>query len=81
MVNWIKTSDALPPFHKRVLIWTSNSNLMGWDGKFVSSYIMERVPEKVEGNHRLPYSYRCENSGLQWGHDVTHWAEIEGPDV
>ena len=80
MINWIKSSDRLPPFRKRVLIWVNDSNLLDWDGDIVQCYIMDRVPERIGGNHQVPYSYRCENSGNQWGHAVTHWAEIEPPN-
>jgi hypothetical protein len=80
MINWIKTSKRLPPFRKRVLIWTNSSNLMDWDGKFVQAYIMERIPQATYGNHRVPYSWQCENSGWEYGHTVTHWAEIEPPN-
>jgi hypothetical protein len=80
MLNWIKTSDRLPPLRKRVLIWTDDSRLMGWDGKLVHVFVMERIPQQTYGNHILPYSWSCENSGWEYGHNVTHWAEIEGPN-
>lgn len=79
-MKWIKCSDRLPPMHKRVLIWTADSYLRDWGGTWVRCYAMSREPEPVFGNHILPYSYRCENGGMEFGHNVTHWAEIEGPD-
>ena len=80
MINWIKSSDRLPPFHKRVLIWTEESNLLSWDNELVYSYVMQRVPQQMYGNHKVPYSYSCENSGWEYGHNVKYWAEIESPN-
>lgn len=80
-MKWIRVQDELPPLYKRVLIWTNDSYLRAWDGTWIQSYLMARVPEPIFGNHILPYSYRCENSEMEYGHNVTHWAEIEGPDA
>jgi hypothetical protein len=80
MTDWINCNRELPPFYKRVLIWTKNSNLLDWNRKFIQSYVMDRRPERVDGNHQVPYSYRCENGGLEWGHNVTHWSEVEPPN-
>jgi len=81
MIEWIKTSDRQPPLKKRVLVWIEDSRLLDWDQTFIRVYLMARIPERVEGNHIVPYSYRCENSGMEYGHNVTHWAEIEGPNA
>ena len=79
-MKWIKCSDELPPLYKRVFIWTRNSNLRDWNRDWVRCYAMTRIPEGIGGNHVLPYSYRCENSGMEFAHNVTHWAHIEGPN-
>ena len=79
-MKWIKTSERLPPIHKRVLIWTQDSVLLDWDRNFVHVYVMQRVPQQMYGNHVVPYSWSCENGGWEYSHNVTYWAEIEGPD-
>ena len=80
MPNWIKMTDRLPPLRKRVLIWTDDSRLTDWEGNFVQCYVMQRVPQQIDGNHKLPYSFTCENSGWEYGHNVKYWAEIEPPN-
>ena len=81
MINWIKTSDRLPPFRVRVLIWTKDSRLLDWNNNLVRVYVMERIPQQMYGNHRVDYSWRCENSGWEYGDNVEYWAGIEAPNA
>jgi hypothetical protein len=81
MLKWVKTSESLPPFHKRVLCWEKETNLFDWDMNPVHVFLYARSPASVEGNNHVPYRWDCENSGFAFGQDVEYWAEMEGPNV
>ena len=79
-MKWIKTSDELPPFYKRVLCWKDCTNLYGHDWRPIQIFLYSRTPAKIDGNDRVPYRWDCENSGQAFGHEVKYWAEVEEPN-
>jgi hypothetical protein len=85
MVEWIKTSEKLPSFGKRVLCWVGDTNLFGrgLDDPH-HTFLYERFPISPGcdlGNNTVPYAWHCENGGNEFGQKVSYWAEIEGPDA
>ena len=85
MLKWIKTSDRLPPFGKRVLCWIEDTCLFGNglnDPYHTFLYTRHPIPSYASlGNNTVPYCWGCENSGSAFGQAVSYWAEIEGPNA
>jgi hypothetical protein len=81
-MNWHETKDELSPLGTRVLCYVPDSNL--WDGNVKTHFFLysRELLSKFSdrGNHILDYEYVCENRGRQFGHKVTHWAELTAPE-
>jgi DNA primase large subunit len=80
-MRWIDCRDQLPPFWVRVLCYVPDTNLFGYDGKPIHIFLYSRMPIYGDrGNNTVPYCWRCENSGNEFGQKVSHWCYLETPD-
>lgn len=79
-MKWIKTSEELPPFYKRVLCWEKETNLLDHFRDPVHVFLYARSPSIVFGNNTVPYCWNCENNGFAFGQNIEYWAEIGGPN-
>lgn len=69
-LNWIKCSDRLPEVGQRVITWSA-------DGVMISQLylVAPKISDEVEWCKACCY-------GMDGGYNdnITHWAEIEGPN-